>query len=191
MKTLWLMAVVALTCLGGVVRADVINGDFSSFTGVLPDGWTTYEGAMEYTALSPDGSGLTLSPFGRLGQQPVGQPLVAGNLYTVSFLLASPQPQFHSEQFLIRFFDLDNGNELLGSLDIDTTGLTTAWVPFSFSFTPAAVNNGHNWWLYANSYNGVTGLDNLHVTQAPEPSTVAMLGFGLLGLLFCAWRRRK
>ena len=34
-------------------------------------------------------------------------------------------------------------------------------------------------------------VDNVRVTETPEPSTMVLLATGLLGLLCYAWRRRR
>jgi hypothetical protein len=41
------------------------------------------------------------------------------------------------------------------------------------------------------AYNTDTGIDNWRVTIVPEPSTLALLGLASVGLLGCAWLKRK
>jgi len=130
---------IVLMCLAGVARADIVNGDFSAFTGFLPDGWETYEGAMEYTNYSPDGLGLTLSPYGRLGQHITDQPLVSGATYTVSFLVGATQPAYPAEELLVRFLDTDADNLNLGQID-----LLQADIPVSPSYSPCRFKSVKN-----------------------------------------------
>jgi len=45
---------------------------------------------------------------------------------------------------------------------------------------------------FLESGSGQTGsYSNFTVSQVPEPSTTVLVGSGVAGLLFCAWRRRK
>jgi hypothetical protein len=44
-------------------------------------------------------------------------------------------------------------------------------------------NNGFNWFPGGNTYHGIS--------DVPEPATVTLLGFGMLGLLAYVWRRRR
>ncbi|HEV3137943.1 MAG TPA: PEP-CTERM sorting domain-containing protein [Pirellulales bacterium] len=44
-------------------------------------------------------------------------------------------------------------------------------------------NNGFSWFPGGNTYHGIS--------DVPEPATVTLLGFGMLGLLAYVWRRRR
>jgi hypothetical protein len=145
------------------------NGDFTFFSGTAPTSWTTYENWMEPTALSPDGHGLTLSPWGKLGQQVTNAPLQAGKTYTLSFLAASTQAAFPAQELLVRVFDA-NTNAMLAQFDI-TSGLNGNWQPYSLTFKVPSTSQGHNWTLLINNAGGVANIDNVWFSQVYDDSS--------------------
>jgi hypothetical protein len=144
------------------------NGDFSLFSGTVPTSWTTYENWMEPTTSSPDGHGLTLSPWGKLGQQVTSAPLQAGKTYTLSFLAASTQPAFPAQELLVRVIDADN-NVTLAQMDI-TSGMNINWQPYSLTFKVPSTSQGHKWWVLINNYGGVANIDNVWFSEVYDES---------------------
>ena len=65
--------------------------------------------------------------------------------------------------------------------------VTPDWI--SYSNTGVAMTAGQSF-SFVFGATGIYGLD-FTVTQVPEPSTLALLGFGLAGLSVFAWRKRK
>jgi hypothetical protein len=174
-------------------RADIINGDFTNFTGGLPDNWiaNVSGGGVpgEKDTSSPDGSCWNFVPFGRIEQGNVTPVLVEGQTYRVSFLASSPQQAFPAADLNVRMFD-NTTFELLGGLDI-TSGLTTTWSSHSFEFTASSSVAGHLMYPYIVTGGGVTGIDNIHVEAVPEPAAILICGCGLAAIVLSYNRKRQ
>ena len=71
---------------------------------------------------------------------------------------------------------------------------TTTWTKETFSFTPNTTTTATLEFFETadptTTYQGDM-LDKVDVTQTPEPSTLILLGTGLVALLCYAWRKRK
>jgi hypothetical protein len=193
MKALGVAFAMLLMFCAGISSADIINGDFTSFTGGLPDNWiaNVSGGGVpgEKDTSSPDGSSWNFVPFGRIEQGNVTPVLVEGQTYRVSFLASSPQPSFPAADLNVRMFD-NTTFEFLGGLDI-TSGLTTTWSSHSFEFTASSSVAGHLMYPYIVTGSGVTGIDNIHVEAVPEPAAIGTCSCGLAGLTFKLWRRKR
>jgi hypothetical protein len=161
-------AAIAMICCAGIARADIVNGDFTNFTGGLPDNWICNVSGGgtpgERDTSSPDGSCWLFVPYGRIEQGNVGPTLLDGHTYRVTFLAASPQPVFQADFLLVRMFADNPTFDYLGGLEI-TTGLSTTWAPFSFEFTAGPASAGYAMYPYIVTHNGVTGIDNIHVNE--------------------------
>jgi hypothetical protein len=78
-----------------------------------------------------------------------------------------------------------------------TTG-NSVWYNFDFSFTALSANTtisfteSPNFYQYAddNPFTSYSRLDAISVTAVPEPSSLTLLGVGLVGLLAGNWRKR-
>ncbi len=181
------LAVAAM--VGGTASAHanlVTNGDFES-SDLNLTGWTVSNGAQILPSTAPviDGNvsaqlGDTPSP-GTLSQV---LPTINGTTYTISFLLQNFD-NFSSNSFAVTF----GGDTLLA---LTNAGPDNAPVPESFTDTPGANatlaftdTNDNSFWL----------LDDVVVTPVqtgvPEPSTIALIGGGLLITGLAARRRRR
>jgi len=103
----------------------------------------------------------------------------------------------------------------LGSMNFDLTGVAGPTNGFTFNFVHnpgnlAVIDNNEGGaeyhtppiegmgtsdtidWVGSGDHIGYNGIgDSVNVSRVPEPSTLALLGCGLFGLLAYAWRKRK
>ncbi len=191
MKATVFLVGLVIACWAGAAKADIINGDFTNFTGGLPDNWIANPSPVpgERDTGSPDGSAWNFVPFGRIEQPNTGLTMVEGQTYRVTFLASSPNVQFPAQYLYVRMFDNTSFN-LLGGLEL-TSGLPSAWTSYSFEFTADASNSGHTMYPYIITQNGVTGFDNIHVSSVPEPSTLVFIGSTLSMITVAVWRRHR
>ncbi len=198
--------------IGGTTQASVINGGFEITSGAYTTGalgWNDFSGAPANTVASAlrttddpfDGvAELTLSY--RVLEEPGGGPAViaqsdifAGAVpgeMILTFQAKSVVSGFENNQVQVQWFDV--GNVFLGATGFDSYNptLTTSYSPQQFTYTaPAGTAGAMVQFLMAGSAapgdTATVRIDN--VTLIPEPSTFALAGAGLIGLL--RFRRRK
>ena len=71
---------------------------------------------------------------------------------------------------------------------------TSVWQEYSLTFTAVAGDVGQPFQpAFLGAANVYFGIDSvrLDAIPTPEPSTLVLLGIGLLGLLAYAWRKRR
>jgi hypothetical protein len=189
----------SLVCLAGMVRADVVNGDFTD--GV--SGWQT-QGVWVADSSSPDGSSVKGTGYAWLYQPGLTTPaMVEGQTYQLSFLGKLLVDDGNPDDAIVKAV-VGVGSASSGERFILPT-LTNTWQPYSVTFTALAADVGNTCTVaFCNSYGRMTGIpgatagstmgiDNVHfiVAPVPEPSTLVLLSAGLFGLLAYAWRKRK
>ena len=177
-------------------------------------GWTTFNGAHY------DNTGPTLSAPNSMNLITLNNvpgafeqfPAVAGDAwsatgsgYTPNPLLGQPFGGASFGGLQITFFDAANnnlgtvetspGNALFSNM-IDQTSPAAQWIPLAVTaHAPAGTDHGQVFAIMidfgAPAPEGIY-VDNMSmtITSVPEPSSIAMLGMGLLGAI-SAWRGRK
>lgn len=196
-RMMGLVLALSVVCLTGTVRADVVNGDFSS--GV--DGWQT-QGAWVADNSSPDGASIKGTGYAWLYQPGITSlALVEGQTYQLSFLgKLLADDGVASDAIVNAVVGIDTPGA--GSYAITPT-LTATWQQYNITFTATAADANQPYTVaFLNSYGKMTGqpgatgmstmgIDNVHLSAIPEPATIVLFGTGLLGLLAYAWRKRK
>jgi hypothetical protein len=195
-----LVVVASLVCLVGTVRADVVNGSFSAGDA----SWNT-QGAWTADTASPDGASIKGTGYAWLYQTDVATPaMVAGQTYQMSFLGKLLVDDGNAGDAMVKAVVGVQGATSSGDHFIAPT-LTSTWQEYSLTFTAVAADVGNACTVaFLNSYGKVQGMegstggstlgiDNVRfaAVSTPEPSTLVLLGAGLLGLLAYAWRKRS
>jgi len=210
-----LACALVLLCLGGQANAAliVLNGDFSNLTGLtyvggpwysgIPSGWNTdfpntiY--TVKYTGITNGNhdyvanlSQLTsTSPFRTLNQS-VGTTDYTGDV-TVKFDLSNINGGGYDVGVAI--FQGPNFNTLLANRSIQDVFPDVNGVPQNgvgtFELTAPSVASGSLLQIAFWTTGGTPALDNVSISQVPEPSTGSMMGLGLAGLVATRFLRRK
>jgi hypothetical protein len=215
-----LACALVLLCLGGQANAalSVINGDFSNLTGLtyvggpwysgVPSGWNTAFSntiyTVKYTGITNGNhdyvanlSQLTVTdPFAALWQS-VGTTDYTGDV-TLKFDLSELTPSGTSWEVGAAIFRGPNFGTLLALGQIKNGSLYTApgtgVVPNgigTFEITAPSLASGSLLQIAFWTTGGTPSLDNVSISQVPEPSTGSMMGLGLAGLVATRFLRRK
>ncbi len=148
-----------------------------------------YQGMLNsgsYVQFSLDASnGTAVVPFVKFGMQDSSSTVVYSGIesFLVSRSVNHPYSingtiDFTAQTYSLTFFDLG-----------DSTTNTFSALPFYNAVTKAQANASGQV-VYDTGYKGASAYsDNFSIV--PEPSTLALLGCGLIGLLCYAWRKRK
>ena len=139
----------------------------------VPGNWTAYYG--DYAGNS-------------VVQVDTGIPLVQGVTYDFKITLRSdPDPIPEDPTSIHMRWDLRLSN---GVTTFDSTTLYPNGMGWRFNSNLPQTPMGYLNFFSQASAAGETRKFSIDAIHIPEPSTVVLLGFGLLGLVACAWRKR-
>lgn len=189
-----------MLCLGGQANAAVLvtNGDFSDLTGLTPNaapGW--------YDGVPAGWSGLNATftvfdtgsnPVANLGQLASTSQYLSQNAGTTDFtgdvtltfdLPGTFSGGTYSVGAVIAMGPIGNNNVLIYTPFTNVTGTQTLTATNVASGTPLSIG------FFYLSYTNSPALDNVSISQVPEPSTWAMMLLGGVGILTVLRRRFK
>jgi hypothetical protein len=183
---------------------------------VVPTGWnvgTDYYAPSTSVQSAPSGSGNMWFyqagnwGYGGLGagsllQVNIGSTVhAAGDVYTLKFdAISSQNGDFNTPVPLDLTAEIlvNSVNVATGDVIFTASSPTPSYKEYSLTWTATADAVGGNLGIFFNAAPGLgtnaqTGVGNVRLSYAPapEPSTVVLLGIGMLGLLAYAWRKRK
>ncbi len=165
----------------------------NSSVSILSDNTTGYT-ASQHLAMGPGGL-----VYQSLGAKTAGQSLINWSFFQGRF-----SDNVSSTGFAVTFY----AGAFAGADDVDITGVTQIGSTASLAALSADVNgrinsgsvnisgvaDGTEIWLriVSTTEGGYAPIDNISVSVSsiPEPSTIILLSFSLLGLLAYAWRKR-
>jgi len=199
-KTIFsLLCALGMLALAGQANAALIvtNGNFQNLAGLavtgggwyggVPTGWSglSYPG---YEILDA-GSGNYIANLQQLAStsqylsQSVGTTDLTGNV-TLTFDLPGTLGTTYTVGVVIARGPIGNNDVLIYAPFTNVTGTQTLTATNVASGTPLSVG------FFYLSYVHAPALDNVSISQIPEPSSVALLGVGLASMAFLRRRRR-
>jgi len=156
------------------------TGDFTGWT-VNDASGNTFVAASGFDGISAN-SGTEYAALGAVGADgTVSQTLntVAGQNYVLSFFLAS-------DGALPNDFSVNFGGNLIAA------GVSLPAFPMTqFSFDVTATSNSTTLTFFERNDPAYLGLDDVSVVATPEPGSLALLSFGVVGLLGWIKKTRK
>ena len=183
--------------LATVAQADIItNGSFGTDgTGGSLTDWTTYSGDGQVGTSAFDADPSSPAMYAYMGNgvyQTTTHVIATGDVYDVS-ALATMSYVDATTSFALTLYSDD------GTTKTDLVSLSFApptanvFATYSGSFTAETVGVGGHLGIRTSHVGAYVNLDSIavNVTAAPEPSTIVLVGTGLIGLLAYAWRKRR
>jgi PEP-CTERM motif-containing protein len=160
---------------GGICAAPC-SGDFAQHLVQTSDNTNLLFYAFDASGL---GAGTTLAlDLDYIASNRTGRVIVAGMLNGQ-----------HSLDPFAPWFPPGDANDGIPELN-QPLSRTNSWTSVSYQITLPQAYDVLAFGVYMGGTTGSRGVDNIRLQSVPEPATIAIFGFGLLGLAFAARRRR-